>query len=172
MWTVSRVPTLDEALLEIHFDPDNPASVDSVSIATSHHSMPIIRRTIRGWRVPWRQGWTSPESFARLYPEATRRPSSIRRMGRRFAPFYEYEYVIDGLQVAEPVFIAVTAFDHGDPASRLASLESSRSVTAQEIWPINSATVVKTERPKPGVYPNPYRTAEMYYDRGWENRGA
>jgi len=84
-------------------------------------------------------------------------------------PFYEYEYAIDGLQLAEPVFLSVTAFDFGNPAADLKSLESSPIANAIEIWPLNSADVVKEERPKPGVYPNPYRLADDYNTQGWEN---
>jgi hypothetical protein len=71
--------------------------------------------------------------------------------------------------VAEPVFFTITAFDHGDPGSGLQPLESDLEVSAREIWPINSATVVDTERPKPGVYPNPYRLIDAYNAAGWEN---
>ena len=84
-------------------------------------------------------------------------------------PWYEYEYAVDGLQLAEPVYLAVTAFDFGNPAARLSSLESSPLANATEIWPINAADVVKSERPKPGVYPNPYRLADEYNSSGWEN---
>lgn len=84
-------------------------------------------------------------------------------------PYYEYEYAIDGLQLAEPVFLAVTAFDFGNPAAGLSSLESSPLASSVEIWPINSAEVVKETRPKPGVYPNPYRLADNYNAEGWEN---
>jgi hypothetical protein len=82
---------------------------------------------------------------------------------------YEYEYIVDGLQLAEPVYLAVTAFDFGDPGAGLPPLESSPLGNAEQIWPINSAAVVKSTRPKPGVYPNPYRLAEDYNAEGWED---
>lgn len=84
-------------------------------------------------------------------------------------PYYEYEYAIEGLQLAEPVYLAVTTFDFGNPAAGLSSLESSPLANATEIWPVNSAQVVKTDRPKPGVYPNPYRMADFYNAEHWEN---
>ena len=85
-------------------------------------------------------------------------------------PYFEYEYVIDGLQLAEPVFFGVTAVDFGNPAAALSQLESSPLANATEVWPINSADVVKSEdRPKPGVYPNPYRLMDDYNAAGWEN---
>jgi hypothetical protein len=84
-------------------------------------------------------------------------------------PYYEYEYAIDGLQLAEPVYLAVTTFDFGSPAADLSPLESSPLANATEIWPVNSAAVVKSDRPTPGVYPNPYRLADAYNETGWEN---
>jgi len=84
-------------------------------------------------------------------------------------PFYEYEYVVTGLQVAEPVYLSVTAFDFGNPAADLASLESSPLANAIEVWPIASADTINAERPKPGVYPNPYRLSDDYNAAGWEN---
>ena len=84
-------------------------------------------------------------------------------------PYYEYEYAIDGLQLAEPVYMAVTAFDFGNPAAELSPLESSPLANAIEIWPLNSAEVVKSERPEPVVYPNPYRLVDDYNATGWEN---
>jgi hypothetical protein len=46
--------------------------------------------------------------------------------------YYEYEYAIDGLQLAEPVFLSVTAFDFGNPAADLAPLESSPMANRSE----------------------------------------
>jgi len=63
----------------------------------------------------------------------------------------------------------VTTFDFGNPAAGLSSLESSPLSTMKEVWPINSAKVVNEERPKPTVYPNPYRLADDYNATGWED---
>jgi hypothetical protein len=107
----------------------------------------------------------------RVYPYSTAGDSTLQLPDGTVVewPYYEYEYAIDGLQLAEPVYLAVTAFDFGNPAARLSSLESSPLANATEIWPINAAEVVKSERPKPGVYPNPYRLADEYNARAWEN---
>lgn len=91
--------------------------------------------------------------------------------GEEYKKFYEYEFAIDGLQLAEPVFLAVTTFDFGNPAAGLSSLESSPLATSTEVWPLNSAEVVNAQRPKPGVYPNPYRLADDYNALGWEDPG-
>lgn len=89
--------------------------------------------------------------------------------GVAYPAFYEYEYVVDGIHVAEPVIIAITAFDFGDPEVGLESLESSPLANAKEVWPVNASSVVDSLRPKPGVYPNPYRLADDYYGNNWEN---
>jgi hypothetical protein len=102
--------------------------------------------------------------FPRALPTDT-----VWEHGAGYPMIYEYEYAIGGLQLAEPVLMALTTFDFGNPAAGLASLESSPLVTAAEIWPLNSAEVVKATRPRPGVYPNPYRLADDYNALGWED---
>ncbi len=104
------------------------------------------------------------------FPQATP-ADTMYENGEPFNMFYEYEFAIDGLQLAEPVFLAVTTFDFGNPQAELSSLESSPLATMQEIWPLNSAEVVKSTRPKPGVFPNPYRLSEDYNSAGWEDPG-
>ncbi len=94
---------------------------------------------------------------------------TVYEHGVAYPAFYEYEYAIRGLHVAEPVYFAVTAFDFGDPAIGLHSLESSPQTTAELIWPINSSAVVDSVRPEPGVYPNPYRLRDDYFGSGWED---
>lgn len=94
---------------------------------------------------------------------------TIVEEGVAYPAYYEYEYAVEGIHVAEPVFISVSAFDFGDPQVGLESLESSPLANSTEVWPINSASVVDSIRPKPGVYPNPYRLADDYYGEGWEN---
>jgi len=94
---------------------------------------------------------------------------TIYEDGVAYPAYYEYEYAIDGLHTAEPVFMAVTAFDFGDPGVGLSPLESSPLANAKEVWAINSSAVVDSLRPKPGVYPNPYRLADDYNTAGWED---
>jgi hypothetical protein len=94
---------------------------------------------------------------------------TIYEDGVAYPAYYEYEYSIDGLQTAEPIFLSVTAFDFGDPKVGLDPLETSPSESAREVWPINSAQVVDSLRPKPGVYPNPYRLADNYNGNLWED---
>jgi hypothetical protein len=102
------------------------------------------------------------------YPFATI-ADTVYDDGMAYPAFYEYEYAIEDLQVAEPVFMSVTTFDFGDPPAGLSALESSPLANAREVWPINSAAVVDSTRPTPGVYPNPYRLLDNYNGDGWED---
>jgi hypothetical protein len=106
----------------------------------------------------------------RLYPDEDENQIRYRPDGSPFRPYYEYELVLDELHVAEPIFLAVSTFDFGNPAVGLPPNESPPLDNAIEIWPINSAQVVGNTRPKPGVYPNPYRLIDAYNQNGWENR--
>jgi hypothetical protein len=102
------------------------------------------------------------------FPFATKADTVVED-GVAYPAFYEYEYALEGVHVAEPIFLSVTAFDFGDPEIGLSTLESSPGANAEEVWPINSSAVVDSLRPKPGVYPNPYRLADDYNGTGWEN---
>jgi len=163
------VPT--EALREIVLDPIDPSKLDTnlycferfdanhkVNDTTTAYLADSLHHEVIG-------------VIRKVYPYTRATDSTIILPDGTVAewPFYEYEYAIDGLQLAEPVFLSVTAFDFGNPAADLSSLESSPTANAVEVWPLNSADVVKAERPTPGVYPNPYRLADDYNAAGWEN---
>ncbi len=68
--------------------------------------------------------------------------------------YYHYKYTNLGVKNGWINYYAVTAFDQGDPATNLASLESSKSTNRQVIYP---GTVADDWNDKTGVYPNPYR---------------
>jgi hypothetical protein len=163
------VPTLDRALLEVLFDPANPVQLDSMYRYFGPYEANNQADDL-GLAMAVEAGADVTGAIRKLYPQSSPTDTAFREDGTPYLPFYEYEYIVKDLQVAEPVFLAVTAFDHGDPASGLEPFESSKAITAQEVWAINSAAVVKSERPKPGVYPNPYRILDGYYDNHWENR--
>jgi len=158
----------DRALLEILWEPKVPGRVDSLYRyfapyeANQWPDDRLLAETANsGTRVNG--------VIRKLYPDAVPADTLYRADGTPFAPYYEYEYALDGLQVAEPLFFAITAFDYGDPDAGLSPLESAQSASQIEVWPINSVAIVKTERPRPGVYPNPYRISDDYNAAGWEN---
>jgi len=105
----------------------------------------------------------------RLVPDAPPDSTALRDDGTTYAPYYEYEFIIDGLQRAEPVYFAVTVSDFGFPAIGMEPIETSTLANSEQVWPVNSAEVVSSERPEPGVYPNPYRLADFYNFNGWED---
>lgn len=160
---------VDDALLEVGFDPQHPASIDSLYRYFGPYES-------NAW--PDDRGLSSADSAGlsvtgivrKLFPETDTSDVFVREDGTEYSPYYEYEVAVEGLHVAEPVFISVTTFDNGDPASNFKPLESKQDANRIEVWPINSSQVVNSERPKPGVYPNPYRLIDDYYSNNWENR--
>lgn len=161
--------TLDGAFMEIRLDPVDPANLDTLfryfrphEVNDSIDDVGLARADSAGLKVRGR--------IRKLYPLADTSDVMEYEDGSDFRPAYEYELSLDGFHVAEPVYFAATAFDHGDPATGLEPLESAKMQSVVEVWPVNSAATVKEERSDPGVYPNPYRLIDDYYGNHWENR--
>jgi len=163
-----KVARIDRAFLDIDFDPDRPDRVDSLYLYFAPFDVNATADDA-SLAAAADAGVGVFGKVRKVYPGADTGDVAIRPDGTEFAPYYEYEYAITDLQVAEPVFLAVTAFDHGDPISGLQPLESAQDANKLDLWPINSAAVVESQRPKPGVYPNPYRISDYYNAAGWEN---
>jgi hypothetical protein len=159
---------LDKAFLELRINPLHPARLDT----TYRHFSPYLANhwpDDRALADAVEQGVEIEGVIRKLYPEARPGDSARRTDGTLYRPFYEYEFALSGLQISEPVFFSVTAFDHGDPSTGVMPQESSPSVNMRDVWPVESATRVRETRPRPGVYPNPYRLADRYNAAGWEN---
>ena len=165
-----KVADVNQALVEIVLDEIDPSKLDTnfyyfsafdsnekADDASLQDLQDVLGKEVTG-------------VIRKVYPGAGPL-DTVWNEGKPFLPFYEYEYAIDGLQLAEPVFLAVTTFDFGNPAAGLSSLESSPLSTMQEVWPLNSAAVVEAANPRVSVYPNPYRLADNYNDAGWEDPG-
>jgi hypothetical protein len=164
-----KVCQVDRALREIVLHEDDPSRLDTNYYCFERYDAnDKVDDTLASYLVDSLKK-QMPGVIRRVNPFASPADTLMREDGTLYAPYYEYEFVIDGLQLAEPVYLAVTTFDFGNPEAGLSSLESSPLANAIEIWPINSADVVKNERPKPGVYPNPYRLSDDYNTAGWEN---
>jgi len=156
------------AFLEEVFDPRDPSKLDT----NLFYFVPFNDNLVaddRTYAELAANGREITGVIRKLYPDAPEDSVGYREDGTPFLPFYEYEYAIDGLLVAEPIFLTVTTSDFGYPLIGLAPQESSPTANAEQVWPINSAEVVKSEHPKPGVYPNPYRISDDYNGAGWEN---
>jgi len=164
-----KVCQVERALVEVLLNPDDPSRLDTNYYCFERYDAnDKVDDTLAAYLVD-SLGKEVPGVIRRVNPYADPADTLMREDGTPYAPYYEYEFVIGGLQLAEPVYLAVTAFDFGNPSAGLSSLESSPLANAIEIWPINSADVVEEERPKPGVYPNPYRLSDDYNTNGWEN---
>jgi hypothetical protein len=162
-----KVRLTSEALMEVVLDDIDPSKLDTnLYVFERNDANDKVNDTTAHWADS--AGMQVLRVIRKRFPFATP-ADTIFENGVPYNAFYEYEYALDGLQLAEPVWLAVTAFDFGDPVAGLDPLESSPLANTQEVWPINAAEVVKSSRPKPGVYPNPYRLADRYNDDGWED---
>jgi hypothetical protein len=166
-----KVALVDRALREILLNPIDPAQLDTNYYYFERFDANDMPDDLALSYLVDSLGYEVTAVIRKVYPEALPDDSILVHSdgSETLWPYYEYEYVVVGLQLAEPVYLAVTAIDFGNPAADLSQLESSPLANAIEVWPIPSADVVNSERPKPGVYPNPYRLSDDYNAMGWEN---
>ncbi len=77
------------------------------------------------------------QDFSRgLLPIKTYKDSIIAgKIGPEDGRYYDYEYVIGNLNPNDPIYLAVTAFDFGDPITRLVPLETSVLTTSTLVYP-------------------------------------
>jgi hypothetical protein len=76
-----------------------------------------------------------------------------------------YTFTIDGLSESVGMYFAVTAYDYGNPVTRLSPLESSPTINAKYVYPIARGEAAQ----KVAVYPNPYRIDVDYVGQGYED---
>ncbi len=84
--------------------------------------------------------------------------------------FFEYSYSLDNLLPTIGYWINVTAFDFGSPKSGLQALETSKTISIQNAFPLIDADELSGERKQVYVYPNPYRIDAGYRASGYEGR--
>jgi hypothetical protein len=76
-----------------------------------------------------------------------------------------YTFTIDGLSESVGMYFAVTAYDYGNPVTKLSPLESSPTINAKYVYPIARGEAAQ----KVAVYPNPYRIDADYVGQGYED---
>ncbi|MCK4577251.1 MAG: hypothetical protein KAU50_00585, partial [Candidatus Marinimicrobia bacterium] len=81
--------------------------------------------------------------------------------------YYHYKYSNVGVKNGWLNYYGVTAFDQGDPATNLASLESSVNANRRIVYP---GTVAQDWTDKTGVYPNPYRGSAKWDGYGTRDK--
>jgi hypothetical protein len=81
--------------------------------------------------------------------------------------YWDYQKEVEVFP-SQSMYFAVTAFDVGDAQTDLSPLESSRSVNATRVYPIDDWNKVKSDDLKVVVYPNPYRIDGGYYEDKYE----
>jgi len=105
----------------------------------------------------------------RVYPDADRSDAADTTEAGQLR-YYEYEYVLRGVEPTKPYYVSVTAFDYGSRRIALSSLESSPNLNAVLAYALPSTAAVEAGGLRVGVYPNPYRIDGGYARAGYENR--
>ena len=168
-WEVTEIPfTLDSlrVLYGQDFDPSQYGSQDSPLTVTDSTGTSRYFFTSQDYN---RSELGSVGGIRRVNPNASPTDSVWdAELDQWVWPYYEYEYSIDGLLPSRPVYLAVSTFDYGNPATNLAPLESSPLANAVEIYPVYSADVVADSAKKVSVFPNPYRIDGGYLAAGYE----
>jgi len=169
-WDVSEVPIDYDSLVKIYgpgFEPDL-YTIDS-PLEPSDSRNPD---NVYTYFTP--QYWndcnlSDPHGIHKVYPDADLTDSSDTTADG-YHRFYEYEYVIENLPPARPVYVSVTAFDYGSRVHKLSSLESSLLINTRHAYAFTGAEEVEEKGLGVIVYPNPYRVDGGYARAGYENR--
>lgn len=170
-WEISTVPLTSDSIRQIY-----SAGFDPLLYPDAQHNFSALDEANPTGRYAYftPQGWNSsdlanPRQIHRVYPDAEiTNPADTTDDG--FHRYYEYEYTIDNLPPARPLYVAVTAFDYGSRTYQLSELESSRLTNATRAYPLPTAETVEKEGLGVIVFPNPYRIDGGYARIGYENR--
>jgi hypothetical protein len=78
-----------------------------------------------------------------------------------------YSYEVDGLSETVGLYFAVSAYDFGNPVTRLSPLASSPAINSVQVYPISWGGPSNVVR----VYPNPYKITNVpeYLEQGYED---
>ncbi len=172
-WELTEVPFTLDSLAKIYGEGFNPLDYPNQS-----DSLTWIDGTDTNYYYFTQQDYNRSTlggfgEMRKVYPDATPADTVWDEMEQDSVPaYYEYEYSIDGMLPSRPVFISVSAFDFGDPATNLGPLESSPLANAVQIYPVNSPDVVTQQNLKVTVFPNPYKINGGYAEAGYEDVGA
>ncbi len=79
----------------------------------------------------------------------------------------KYSMTINGLSESDGIYYAVTAYDYGNPATKLSPLESSPAMNAKKVYAIARTG----SESRITVYPNPYKITDIdkYLAQGFED---
>jgi hypothetical protein len=170
-WEIMEIPLTYDSLVTLYGPNFDPETYNSEQNPTEQRTgiNPTGRPT---YFTP--QYWNmseldDPYGVHKPYPHANLSDSSDTTEDG-FHRYYEYEYVLDNLAPAKPLWISVTAFDYGSRMHMLSALESSVLQNATYGWPLASNEEVESEGLEVIVYPNPYRIDGGYARAGYENR--
>jgi hypothetical protein len=116
---------------------------------------------------------TSPDTIFAYYPQAhfiAHGPNTgFATINPDNATDTTYQYILNNLSEARGLYFSITAYDYGNPVTKLSPLESSPTINSTLIYPIAVGGSGKV-----AVYPNPYVITDAtkkggYLDMGWED---
>lgn len=165
LWEISESPITRDSLarwLGADFDPE-PYDRPEASFFSDGQAYYFVPQD---WN---RSDLTNPRGIHRVYPDADANDASDTT-SEGFLRYYEYEYILDGIQPSVPYYVSVTSFDYGSRKIALSSLESSPNLSAVQAYPLPSSESVEQWGLSVIVYPNPYRIDGGYAETGYENR--
>jgi hypothetical protein len=185
IYNSQRIPEPGYELQEI------PFTLDSLKALYGESFNPLLYSSSHPFRLPGfsdslfyftAQDYNVSElgvstEITKVYPDQ-RYPSSLNPTEAQpdeltaegYLKYFEYELELDNLLPTVEWWINVTAFDFGSPESGLPSLETSKTVSAQAVYPLASTTDIDARDLKVFVYPNPYRWDADYRAEGLEGR--
>jgi hypothetical protein len=162
------VADLARALLLEEVDPRDPSVIDTVYVYFEPYGGNLAADDRHVLQTD-SSGLNIARIIYKPFPDALPGDLAYREDGTPFKPYYEYQYELDGMYMAEPVYIAVTAFDFGDPLAELEPQESYLFNNVQNVHPGALAASNSPDRPTPGLFPNPYHKRDDYRGSGWES---
>ncbi|OGC93539.1 MAG: hypothetical protein A2W25_16960 [candidate division Zixibacteria bacterium RBG_16_53_22] len=123
-------------------------------------------RTIDLWPEPYSDSTTIPRNLGQFVPYG---PNTGLETIALDLDDTLYTYTLTGISESQGLYFAVTAYDFGNPVTKLSPLESAPSINARLVYPIDRGASGKVM-----VYPNPYILNNAlkpggYLDLGYED---
>jgi hypothetical protein len=164
----------------VNFDPDFYYDTDHLfpvyNYGTGEHDFYYFTRN--DWN---HSNLTDTLGIYKVYPSEIYPPTLNIDSARIYYPdiltedgkfkYFEYRYRLTRLLPSQQYYVAVSAFDHGNPSTKLGPMEIEPSSIAIREYPQNESGLAVSKGLDVIVYPNPYRIDANYRDRyeGWDD---
>jgi len=155
-WSKWKYPPKKRQDFDSDFKADSARIVDLVPYPYSNARLiPGYDSTVVGWNPAMVRGHFIPYG-------ANRGMESILLS----ADDTTYTFTLSGISESQGLYFSVTAYDFGNPVTKLSPLESAASINARLVYPIDRGGDRKVV-----VYPNPYILSEAFKPGGYLELG-